>query len=137
MLENKKTLFKIYSKSTAIYFHSKYKFEPNITSFHERDAALLTIIQDKNKNFSDLSQKGKNLQHKINICQTAEEQRELCLSVNKLIKEYIERAKNPAGNYKFHPFQSGIDMILTNKNLIKHKDFFNNLFKKHGIDYNI
>ncbi len=55
IIENKSPFIYIFSKDTAVYFHGKYKFEPAIKAFKERNAALETIIQDKSPHFKDLS----------------------------------------------------------------------------------
>ncbi len=138
MLENKKEFFKIYSKDTAVYFHSKYEFEPNITQFEERDYALESIKNDKSKPFEDLSLKASKIL-KETISKTSNmRQRELCEETNSLVKDYIQRVLRLGGNeFKKHPFNRGMDMILKNETIQDKKSFFNNLFLKHSIDYTI
>ena len=63
ILENKVKNFNIVSKDSAIYFHSKYKFKPNISSFKERDMLLKTVAN--NEQFADLREKAVALQSKI------------------------------------------------------------------------
>ena len=43
MIENKVEEFKIYSKNSAVYFHSKYKFTPDFNTFSYRDEAIRNI----------------------------------------------------------------------------------------------
>ena len=43
----------------------------------------------------------------------------------------------PKEKLAFYPFDYGFNMKLTKENVIKNMDFFNNLFKKHGINYKI
>ena len=46
MLENGIKKINLYSKDTAIYYHSKYKFKPDIVGFSDRDAVLKNIASD-------------------------------------------------------------------------------------------
>ena len=138
MLENSKKIFKIFSKTTAIYFHSKYKFEPNITSFQERNSVLSTIIDDKSPEVKDLAEYASVLLARAKTETNPAIQRKLCFPANEVTKEYIRRIEYMGKNeYKQHPFKHGIDMVLTQDEIIKNRAFFNRLFEKHGIDYTI
>ena len=138
MIENKCPLLYIYSKDSAVYFHSKYKFEPAIRAFEERDAALMTIANDKSRNFKDLTNMAKILQKKINENKdNAKKQRELTQKTNILVQEYIKRAISENMPQKNHPFERGMDMILERKAVINNSDYYNVLFAQHGIDYKV
>lgn len=138
MKENKSPLIDIYSKDTAVYFHSKYKFLPKITSFEERDKALETIVGDKAETFVDLAERAKEIQKTVEVNRkNAQKQRELCKETNVLVTEYIQRALQEKNPEKNHPFLRGMEMELTEKSVQENKDFFNSLFEKHGIDYRI
>lgn len=139
MHKNNSPFIKIYSKHSAIYFHSKYKFAPCNTAFAYRNRILESMAQNKSSDFEDLVQKAKNLRELSRTTKDIpEKQRELCIETNNLAGEYIKRvliqSTNPQNQ---HPFCYGMDMILTKENIIKNKDFFNNLFAKYGIDYKI
>ena len=136
MLENKIKTFSIKSKETAIYFHSKYKFQPSVTAFHDRDKLLKTIADDKSPDFKDLSQRAKIFTEQIKNILSGEKQRSMCRPANELIKEYITRALSEK-NIKQHQFGWTMDMTLTEETIKGNKDFFNALFAKHGIDYKI
>lgn len=138
MLENKSPHIQICSKNTAVYFHGKYKFEPNITAFQERDDALKSICSDTAENFQDLVQIAKKLLKEAETTKdNAANQRELCVRTNALAKEYMQRALLEEKPEKNHPFKMGMYMILKSDTVVKFKEFFNELFKKHGIDYKI
>ena len=138
MIENKKNIFKIFSRDTAIYFHSKYKFEPDITSFEERNHALESISMDNSLGFEDNKATAQKLLEKANSNITTKEQRQLCNQTNALLKEYIKRIQRLGKDeYKLHPFTRGMDMVLTHDRVIRNRAYFNELFKKHGIDYTI
>lgn len=140
ILENKIKNFEIFSKHTAIYFHSKYKFEPAIVQFKERNSALESIIKNckDNKDYQEFYSEAKDLLEKANQQNSdAEAQRRLCKDTNKLLKRYISKVFQKKDEYKKHPFTSGITMKLTLDNINTHKSFFNDLFEKHSIDYKI
>ncbi len=138
MLENKIKTFEIYSKDSAIFFHSKFKFEPAIKTYNDRDYALNTVINNKSGKYVDFRRRALAL---LNATQRRPNdknyQRELCKKTNILLKEYIQRILRKHGEYKHHPFNNGMRMVLTDKNILKNKEFFNELFRKHGIDYQI
>ncbi len=136
MLENKINKFVICAKDNAIYFHAKYKFEPAVTSFSTRDKLLETVINDNSKKFSDLSGEAAQLKEKISSALSAEEQRNLCSETNLLLSRYIRRAELE-NNINKHQFNWPMDMVLTSEQIYKNKNYFNRLFKKHGIDYSI
>ncbi len=134
ILENKVKNFNIVSKDSAIYFHSKYKFKPNISSFKERDMLLKTVAN--NEQFADLREKAVALQSKIIEEKDSARQRDFCKEANELINEFIQKVLANKSE-KEHPFNWVMRMTLTDENIMQNKDFFNVLFKKHGIDYQI
>lgn len=139
MHKNNCPSIKIYSKHTAVFFHSKYKFIPCNRAFADRNRILESMANDFYPEFDDLVQKAKEM---LKIAKETkdnpEKQRALCVEANNLTREYINRAiqKEKEPEIK-HPFNYGMDMILTRENVEKNKDFYNNLFEKHGIDYEI
>lgn len=137
MLENNVKNFIITSKETAVYFHSKYKFRPSITSFETRDRVLDNIAADKSIDFQDLSMKAQDIiTQKANPKTTNTTLRELCKDTSTLLYKYLQRAtaKKQQNN---HQLKWPVEMTLTADDIKADKDFFNNLFKKHGIDYQI
>jgi len=139
IIENNAKNFGIYSKDTAVYFHSKYKFEPSITAFLYRDSALQAIIKKKNiAGYEDLVQKAEEIYLQCQSDPVPELGRKLCKDTNKLTKEYISRVLSKGKDeYKSHPFDFGMDMALPRSSILDNKEFFNTLFAKHGIDYEI
>ena len=137
IMENEISEFEIYSIPHAIYFHSKYKFEPAITRFEERDNTLLAIITNSKKGYEDFKEEAETLLEEASRDKNSENQRKLCEDTNSLVKKYIQKVLETEDGYKNHPFQQGIRMILTKDEIIKNKDFFNSLFIKHGINYKI
>lgn len=151
MLENGIKKLDIVSKDSAIFFHSKYKFEPAVTIFDERNRLLKCVAQDTA--FEDLSKEAQNLLDKIANTHSGKEQRILSEDANKLLAAYTrqvlaeknqavlanpEDAKEIAADmYKKHSLAWTMQMTLTDEKILENRDFFNSLFQKHGIDYSI
>lgn len=136
IIENKIKNFNIVSKSTAIYFHSKYKFEPNISVFKQRDYFLQKIAENNNEDFKSFSAKAKKIISGVNSDSSPEAQRAYCKETNKLLKEYLRKIISEKAQ-KQYPFDTPLEMTLTDKSILDNKTFFNDLFNKHGIDYKI
>lgn len=136
MLENHIKQLDIVSKDTAIYFHSKYKFAPSNTQFDTRNKILESIIKNNKNPLDEISKRALEFIERLKHTPSAEEQRAITRETNTLTKSYIEKVMSQ-NTQKEHPFDCTMDMRLTSQNIIKNKDFFNELFKKHGIDYEI
>lgn len=137
MMENNLSKFKLFSKSTAINFHLKYKFLPNITRFDHRDLFLKNLLEYNNPNFNDIIPKAKSIIERISKAQSPQEQRELAQETTTLSREFVKRMLQENDKNFPHPFTKGIDMELTREEILKNKDFFNQLFANHNIDYKI
>jgi len=137
ILENEIKKFEIYSKAEAIYFHSKYKFEPMIKQFTERDNALKEVIKNCQNEFESYRIQAENLLKKCSLDESPEYQRELCIETNKLLKEYIQEVLKTKDKFKSHPFERGFQMVLNINEILNNKEYFNSLLKKHKIDYQI
>lgn len=138
LIENKVKNLKIFSKYNAIFFHAKYKFMPDITKFLERDIALNDIVANKTPKTETEAMQASELLRRATTNKSPEEQREMCKQANNIINNYIK--KGFLGNnkeYKNDLFTFGMNMVLTRDEIIKNKDFFNELFAKHNIDYKI
>lgn len=138
MLENKIKIFEIFSKNTAVFFHHKYKFEPAIKTFDERKKALEMIIKNcKNKaEYEDVYNEALKLQHRCLQETDAISQRNLRDKTNDLLKLYMKRISKKK-DFKNHPFENGMWMTLTDEKIKENKNFFNELYEKHQIDYKI
>ena len=138
IMENGISEFEIHSKNSAIYFHSKYKFEPAITNFEERNSALLSIIRNsKKEGYEELKEEAEEILEIAYRDTSSETQRRLCKETNSLAKRYIQKVLETKDEYKNHPFDNGMRMILRRREIVENKDFFNNLYAKHRIDYKI
>ena len=138
MFENNKNEIEIYSKPNAIYFHSKYKFEPHINSFFNRDNSLISCIENRCNEMRSEQEEAVKLLEKIRTLTEVEDKRNYCKIVGSFIKRYIEKVLTlPKEQQIFYPFDYGFNMKLTKENVLKNMEFFNKLFKKHGINYKI
>lgn len=136
MFENNLEFMELYSRETAINFHAKYGFRPDIKRFLHRDMTLKTISEDIR--FEELSQKAKFLIDKVKSSTRGEELRNLCRLTSKLADEYLQKVKNlQIQEQKMFLFKEGFDMKLNKNDILQQKDRFNDLFEKHGIDYKI
>lgn len=136
ILENQIDEFEIHSKPSAIFFHSKYKFEPAINRFDERDSALLSIIENSKEGFEEIKEEAEGLLEVSYRKKDPETQRQLCKDTNALLKKYIEKIQKTE-YYKNFPFKCGMRMILTRNEILKNREFFNSLFINHRINYRI
>ena len=138
IMENKVKNFEIISKDTAIYFHAKYKFTPNL-AFSDRDKFLKTLSGDKSNGYEKFSQKAQDMADKLKIAKEnadIPQQRKICAETNEVLGEYLDKVIAEKSQ-KQHPINYTMPMTLTDENILKNKEFFNQLFKKHGIDYNV
>ena len=135
ILKNKIEEVEMFSKSGAVYFHSKYNFEPAIKNFEERNFALKNIIRNCQNELQEYKLKAEDLLKRCEQNKSAEEQRNLCKETNILLKKYINEVLQTKDKYKSHSFDYGFRMVLKTEDIRKNNAFFNNLFKKHGIDY--
>lgn len=134
MLKNKINVMKLYSVNTAVYFHSKFGFEPKISCAQERDAALFSIAE--HPAFKDLYSKAE--QYSQNIASENSNPAEMRPKINSLTKEFIDRVlKLGKGEYKNYPFDWGMDMQLSDKKIGEMHEFYNQAYKDCGIDYRV
>lgn len=138
LLKNRMKRIDLYSVADAVYFHSKYKFAPNITKFDERNNLLETVVKDKSSGFEILQGQAEIILDKAKNIEDAAQQRELCKYANSIGWEYIQKVlKKGHEEYKKHPFERGMDMILTKSEITMNKEFFDDKFKANGIDFEI
>lgn len=137
MFENGLSKFEIYSKDTAVYFHSKYKFIPDIQNFLDRDKALESIIENTQPGFEEFTKEAKKILEAIRNNPSGPKQRELRDYTNILTTKYIQKVLENKDDYKSHPFKFGMNMLLTKDRILENREFYNELFKNHGIDYQI
>lgn len=135
MMENQSPHIRIFSVESSVYFHARYKFEPALSFIGDTQSVLKTIIEDKAKNYEDISAAAKKLAERI---KQNKEPYELYLEqTNALVKCYIRRRLEDKSVKPLKSFGEGMDMILKRETVLRNKDFFNKLYERHGIDYRI
>lgn len=136
-IKNNLNQIKLYSKDTAVLFHAKYGFEPQIRAFDERNMLLKKMIQLQQPEFQNIKEKAIILSEKIKADEIyPQKQREYCIETSWLGKDYINKLLKNGCEDKT-PFLYGMNMILNQQKILQNKDFYNNLYKKQGIDFQI
>ncbi|MDY6359085.1 MAG: hypothetical protein SPL73_06325 [Cyanobacteriota bacterium] len=134
--ENFIKAIEIDSLENAVPFHAKYKFLPDIK---QRSLALgfLDQIAKNPKIKKKYSKKAQELSFEIsNGDECNPLTRNEAKKVNKFILKYIKAHKANWQDAKFNDDQY-LPMILTKDKIKSFSQFFNKLFKKHGIDYTV
>jgi len=137
----------ILALNEAVPFHHKYKFKPCIPFQKYSAEDLLMKISNNNKPELNITkEKAINLLDEIQqaglIFNTATHNR-FTKSVNKLISEYLDAVETKKLNWESTKekegasFRTDIEMVLNLEDIYHNKDFFNERFQKHGIDYEI
>lgn len=138
LIGNNLDKIKLYSKDTAVLFHSKYGFEPKIKSFDERNMLLKKLSKLNSPEYKDLNEQAKDLIKRIDLDAIyPEKQRMYCVEASFLGKDYIEKLLKNGTQGDSTPFLYGMNMELTRNKIIRNKEFYNDLYKKHGIDFQI
>ncbi|MBE7712219.1 MAG: hypothetical protein E7Z87_00570 [Cyanobacteria bacterium SIG26] len=127
----------LHSKASAVYFHSKYKFEPSIVDKFDGRKVLSSIVKDKAKGFEKFVAKAQELLDVVKINCRLLCENDVFKSLNKLTKEYIEKSVADKNSNQIHSFEGGFGMTLLKENIKREADFFNKLYKKHGINYSV
>lgn len=117
----------------AIPFHLKCKLKPNLTT-SDKTLKILNDIKN-NPNVSPYySKTAELLAQAIELKNTISLDKETRKIVNKFIESFT---KQHIHNWKNAKFKQLLPMILTECRLKQFADFYNKLFKKHGINYKI
>lgn len=135
MIENHLDKIELSSLASAVHFHSKFKFEPlfktleNISDFIKK----YILKQQGNENFKKVYTEANDW-----LGKNATDENEKLKLGNNIIYEYLQTInKNRLCKDPDYQIKHGFDMVLTKENISKNREFFNELFKKFGIDYKI
>ncbi len=144
LLENDMDKIVLFSTGEAALFHSKLKFEPDLNNGEQLENVLTEISAKNCNNMPELKPIVKRAYNYINSSSYFSQKN--CLiepdfdKANKIISEYLHivNSKNLSKNDLFqYKLNSDFNMILTHDSVMKNKEFFNKLFEKYGIDYQI
>lgn len=136
MIENNKDFIDIFSIDDAVYFHSKYKFEPNITNLITRNLHLSALLSN-DKLPQDFLPEVCELYDLSKSQISQREQLILSKITNAFLRKFIEKILSIKNEYKKFPFSHGMEMRLSFENIVKNHEYFNKLFAEHKIDYKI
>lgn len=130
MKENDIEKIAMKSMPSAMPFHIKYKLMPNINDTTDLENVLKKISLSDNS-VGDFQQDAKKILN--DISRNGIEQKHF-KEVNSLAAKYI-RAN--ADRWKDTELDTSLPMCLTKSDVKKYASFYNELFKKHEIDYRI
>lgn len=144
MLENDLDKIELYSLGQAVLFHGKCKFEPRLRGSDEIMETLYSISEKDSEKIPQLKEIVKEAGEYFDEIHFTNGI--YCLNpqkleyANSLVSRYIEavnsRKLTPEEKEEYG-FMHGFDMVLTKEKVLENKDFFNGLFKKFDIDYEI
>ena len=125
---------KFFSMGNAVFFHAKFNFRPAITKIGELSNKLEDIAAHTNdKRFEA------NVKEAKQFLEYNKFEKKLHIKEgNNILNSYLQNIlKNNLQNDPKFKIYSGFDMELSKKDILENKDFYNSLFQKYGIDYQI
>lgn len=147
LLENSLDKISIFALTEAIPFHHKYKFKPNIPlRKDEIEDLLIKISRQRNPKLQQHSQTAKGILNELiyyNFGMSNNKYANLTKKINLLVSNYLKTTEknNLAWESSISTsgvsFRTDIEMDLDRNSIYKNKDFFNEKFLAHGIDYKI
>ena len=144
LMENDLKAIKLYSMADAVFFHAKCKFKPDLK---DQEDVIDTLFAISKKDYS----KYPELEEVVNLAGEYFDEvyytsgrhcrdKEKLDYANMIVQKYLDimTSKRLSQQEKLeYGFAKGFDMILTKERIVENKEFFNNLFKKYNIDYEI
>lgn len=137
MLENNMEKIELHSLGQAVYFHSKFKFRPALTSADDLKDYIAgdVMIRESDKKFEKVCNMAKQWLNKDKSSKSSEN---YISEGNNILYQYLQTVNaNKLNRHREFEIYPGFDMVLTRQNILDDKNYFNNLFKKFGIDYQI
>ena len=136
MLENGVEKTKLYSLGRAINFHAKLGYKSDIQSVSDIKTFLadeIALNHYNDENFSPVIDK-LNKWFRNSFASDAKK----ISDGNQIIDEFIQTINDKKLQYyDDYNILTSIKMSLKREDVIKNKEFYNNLFNKYGIDYQI
>lgn len=134
MKENNMNKMNISSYSEAIPFHLKYKFKPDINDTFDVVELLEDILTTENISKANKTYANKLLLEYVNAEKKPKAQINVLSKMNDFIENYV---KDNSSQWQNVRFLQNVPMSLDNATIKQNKSFFDNLYKKHGIDYTV
>lgn len=138
MVENDVDEINLYSKGSAVYFHAKYGFMPNIKSFDQRRSSLEAVVANTLPDGDIFIPKAEKILKATDnpLRLSFEENQKFTRQTNELVKDFIKKVL-AVGGQEDAKFISGFNMKLMRDTIFERAEFFSSLFKKHGIRFKI
>ncbi len=142
LMENDLSAIKLSSLPTAVFFHGKFGFKADIKSLKEANYVLSSIIPFCFEHEKFISASGKAV--KLFASGLREKDEYIC-KTNKIFNEVLDVCRTSKDidlssiRFRDDIFDQSLlyNMKLTREDILANKDFYNNLFKKYDIDYQI
>lgn len=133
LMENNVSRIELLAAPSAIPFHIKCGFKPQITLDNEYSLKnIRTIANDTTPELAEYAQDAKELL-KTRLSPALKNK-----LANKILLGYTKKAiKIMDTEDQKALFPHSIDMYLTKKDVIRNKNFYNKLFNKYNVDYQI
>lgn len=123
LMQNKLSNIMIISRPKAVIFHKKYKFKPDLGMESIARTVLEKISRD---DIEKPAERAKKCLSDFNIDEA-----------NDITDEFLSTIICDNLEPRRHELSVGIPMTLDADEVKKHSEFFNNLYKKHGLDFTI
>ena len=133
MLENDITSIQLNAIPTSIPFHVKMGFKPNGAWKYNVRPNLISVANSSDPEFSQLKLQAKNLLSNKTYYDYEKE-----ILGNRIILKYAEKANEIMPKSELRKlFAEHMPMELYKDDVIERKNFYNELFRQQGIDYEI
>lgn len=129
MMKNKQPGIEIFALDKAVIFHSKYKFQPAFTFISDTRSYLKKIAKVSEPSLQSFVKEAKELRTQL-------QSPDLENKVLSLIQRFLEKINQDKLKIKTDELFD-INMVLKKEDVLRNKDFYNALYKKHGINFHI
>lgn len=142
MVKNNLEKIKLYSPNPFVMFHAKYKFEPDIHTLNESRSVLDSVLKSKEPNMKIIQEQAGDIRNALtkrsregNSWDIAKIINDTNTAVNNFMLQMFKNGRKITPQRQ--PFDEGFSLVLTKEQVAKNKDFFNELYRKHDIDFQI
>lgn len=133
MLENNYSGIELLSLEESISFHAKFGFYPDGKWDKGLKNNIMVISKEEDPEFKKYADKAKQILNVENLYDFARDK-----LANQLLYDYSRAILGVKNETQLrNTFKSPISMKLSKRRILENKDFYNDLFKKYGIDYEI
>ena len=132
MLENNLGSVNLFATATALPFHAKFGFYPTEMWEEGLYNNMVKLAKQKNPLYKDYSKRAAVL-----LSRDIPFPEKSAIG-NKIMYDYLQKILSQKNKLELlDEFEYGSDMVLDKNMIIANKNYYNNLLKKHCIDYEI